>query len=167
MILFEMRIRVLNAFFAKIKLRAEIIVPILILLSVFLTHCVKDTDKIRDDCMEHDIRDDYIGEWHFKIIRTDWDLSWEHEYGYTSITDTLFFLGSIEYGASSDTTLMVYYLPDSKLEICINEDGERCYFDYPMLIGSSIFFGTDSVYIGISSKALGAGSKYQVGGKKL
>jgi hypothetical protein len=129
---------------------------LLIILSINLTCCEKNPV---------DFRDSYIGDWQFNVIRTRWNMSWEYTYGYTSITDTIIYNGSIDYGGV-DTILRVNYLPESIIGISVNKEGERYYFDTPIFHGSSMFYGKDSVFIWMSIKALGEGVEYNMSGKK-
>lgn len=132
---------------------------ILLLFIISLTLGSCDKDRV-------DFRDAYTGDWEFYVIRRVWNISWEDTYGYVSIWDTTTHNGSIEYG-SGDSSLMVNFIPNWEVETGIEMDGKKYYIYGDVFDGFSIFYGTDSLYLWVLTKALGDGEEYKVRGKKL
>ena len=109
---------------------------------------------------EIDIRDQYIGDWDFEVVRRNFLVG---ENGYHKI-DTIFYLGKISFGNSNDQ-LNIKYTENEYIAMIINEDGDLSPIEPSYHFGK--FRSSDTIYLYLRWGGMGGGITHTINGTKI
>ncbi len=106
-----------------------------------------------------DHRNKFIGNWKFKVERTELNTDSIGYYYHDSLT----FIGKIKYG-NSDNDLLIEYSSDNSIILKI--DNENKLYDFPTHYCSGEFDGNDRLHLYLRWGGLGGGVTHIVDGEK-
>lgn len=107
-----------------------------------------------------DHRNKFLGDWEFKVERTEFNTDSTGYYYHDSLT----YKGQIKYGSGEDDLLIEYLIDNS---ITLKIDNENILSEFPTHYCSGEFKENDILYLFLRWGGLGGGITHIVNGKKI
>jgi hypothetical protein len=122
----------------------------LLIVSIIVFSCEKEL---------FDYRNKFLGEWEFKVERTEFNTDSVGYYHHDSLT----YLGKIKYG-NGDDDLLIQYSSDNSIILKIDKDDKLS--DFPTHYCSGEFDGKNKLHLYLRWGGLGGGITHIVDGEK-